>query len=106
VTLAVLTLFITGAAAPDLAPATPDAWAAELYAAEAADIDFFSGEVADVSSSSIEVLRNSLGRNDQRRFSINDDTRFEGSAKRGSRVTVGYYSSSPSVAVRVIVRED
>jgi hypothetical protein len=78
----------------------------EVFAAAEADIDFFSGEVSDVSSSTIDVVRNSLGRNDQRRFSINDDTRFEGSARRGSRVTVGFYSSSPSVAVRVIVRDD
>jgi hypothetical protein len=69
-------------------------------------IDFFSGEVAEISSGSIDVVRSALGKNDQRHFSINDDTKFEGKAKRGSRVTVGYYAKSPDVAVTVIVREE
>jgi hypothetical protein len=69
-------------------------------------IDFFSGEVADISSGSIEVVRSALGKNDQRRFSLTDETKFEGRAKRGSRVTVGYYAKSPEVAVTVIVRDE
>ena len=69
-------------------------------------IDFFSGEVADISSGSIEVVRSALGKNDQRRFSLTDETKFEGRAKRGSRVTVGYYEKSPDVAVTVIVRDN
>lgn len=69
-------------------------------------IDFFSGEVADVSSSSIDVVRSALGKNDQRRFSVNDETKFEGRPRRGSRVTVGYYAKAPDIAVTVIVRDD
>lgn len=71
-----------------------------------AGIDFFSGEVSDISSGSIDVVRSALGKNDQRRFSITDETKFEGRARRGSRVTVGYYEKSPDVAVTVIVRDN
>ena len=69
------------------------------------EIEFFSGEVVEVSSDRIEVVRSALGKNDSRRFSINDETKFEGTPKKGSRVTVGYYAKSSDVAIRIIVRE-
>ena len=72
---------------------------------EQGEIEFFSGEVAEIASDRIEVVRTALGKTDSRRFSINDETKFEGTAKKGSRVTVGYYENSPDVAARVIVRD-
>jgi hypothetical protein len=90
---------------PDCAVTTPGPVALEselLFSG----IDFFSGEVAEISSASIDVVRSALGKNDQRRFSVNEETKFEGRAKRGSRVTVGYYAKAPDVAVTVIVREE
>jgi len=100
ITLALITL-----SAPSGLPAaaTPSPPVAEMAFN---GIDFFSGEVADISAGSIDVVRSALGKNDQRRFSFNDETKFEGRAKRGSRVTVGYYAKSPEVAVTVIVRDN
>jgi hypothetical protein len=87
-------------------PAALDRVQPPISALVYAGVDFFSGEVADISSGSIEVVRSALGKNDQRRFSLTDDTKFEGRARRGSRVTVGYYEKSPDVAVTVIVRDN
>ena len=71
----------------------------------AKEVEFFSGEVTEITPDRIEVVRTALGKSDSRRFSVSDETKFEGTPKKGSRVTVGYYAKSPEAASRVIVRD-
>jgi hypothetical protein len=71
----------------------------------AKEIEFFSGEVVEITADRIEVVRTALGKSETRRFTINEETKLEGTPKKGSRVTVGYNEKSPEIATRVIVRD-
>jgi hypothetical protein len=69
------------------------------------EIEFFSGEVIEITAERIEVSRSALGKTETRRFTITEETKLEGTPKKGSRVTVGYNEKAPEIATRVIVRE-
>lgn len=71
----------------------------------AKEIEFFSGEVVEITAERIEVMRSALGKSETRRFTITDETKFEGTPKKGNRVTVGYHEKAPETATRIIVRE-
>jgi hypothetical protein len=76
----------------------------EPPAAEA-NASFFSGTVADFSSSRVTVSRNHLGKNESRTFVITQETKVEGRIRNNARVTVRFRSAEEGdVAVHIIVR--
>ena len=68
--------------------------------------EFFSGNVAEIQSGKLTVVRAITGKQNERRaFVMNADTKVEGKLKTRVRVTVGYVTADgKDIAVRVVVR--
>ena len=94
-----------------LAVVSAACWAAGYPAAgplaQDEDEAFFSGNADEVTAESITVTREILGNPPERRtFSINAQTKVEGTLIEGARVTVKFHSTDNGlVAETIIVRE-
>ncbi len=72
---------------------------------EATEYQFWSGTITEVTDSSVTVRRSSNNSED-RKFSINGDTKVEGKLQAEARVTVAYLETDAgAIAKRIIVRD-
>jgi hypothetical protein len=79
--------------------------AQEQGAREVADYQFWSGTVLEVTDASVTVRRSSNNSED-RKFTINGDTKVEGKLVAEARVTVAYLETeNGTIAKRIIVRD-
>ncbi len=66
---------------------------------------FYSGSVVETTETTLVVSRTVLGKKEQHRFVVTPDTKMEGRARAGSRVTVRYASGeNGDTCILIVVR--